>query len=169
MLQHDKKHLCPARSDAQMAMLILGLTLLGGCYDPAVLSISTPDGENHCFSVQIADTPEKQAQGLMYVQSLPRDEGMLFSYPDEQPRSMWMKNTYVSLDMLFIRADGTIANVVQDTTPHSLTSIGSDGNVLAVLEINGGLTDELNIQAGDTVYHEIFDNARVCWSLLTGS
>ena len=150
-------------------MLIFGLIFLGGCYGPTVLSISTSDGERHCFSVQLADTAEKQRQGLMYIQSLPQDEGMLFNYPDEQPRSMWMKNTYIPLDMLFIRADGSIANIARNTTPHSLTSIGSQGNVKAVLEINGGLTDELIIRAGDTVHHEVFDNAHACWSLLTGS
>ncbi len=152
-----------------MAMLFFGVTLIGGCYGPTVLSISTSDGERHCFSVQLADTAEKQQHGLMYIQSLPQNEGMLFNYPDEQPRSMWMKNTYIPLDMLFIRGNGTIANIARSTMPHSLTSIGSEGNAKAVLEINGGLTDELNIRAGDMVHHEIFDNARVCWSFLIAS
>jgi len=159
------------RSGLTSGYLALGLSVLalGGCYRPDVLSVSTSDGQHYCFTVTIADTPDNQRQGLMYIQSLPRYEGMLFNYADEQPRSMWMKNTYVPLDMLFIRADGAIANIARNTTPHSLTSIGSEGNVKAVLEINGGLTDELNIRADDTVHHEVFDNPRVCWSLLTGS
>ena len=79
------------------------------------------------------------------------DEGMLFDFGDEELRSFWMRNTYISLDMLFIRADGTIDSIAERTTPLSEKSVPSKGPVRYVLEINGGLSDTLDIAPGDRV------------------
>ncbi len=92
----------------------------------------------------------------MFRQSLAADSGMLFDFGDPHEVAMWMKNTYISLDMIFIRADGVIHRIQRDTEPHSLTTISSKGNVAAVLEVSAGVTQRLNIQPGDVVRHEMF-------------
>jgi uncharacterized membrane protein (UPF0127 family) len=103
------------------------------------------------FQVEIADDPRERALGLMYRRNMPEDQGMLFDFQAEQPVSFWMRNTYIPLDMLFIRADGTIDSIAERTTPLSDKSIPSDGPVRYVLEINGGLSDTLGIEPGDVV------------------
>ena len=105
----------------------------------------------HRFTVEVARTPEQQAQGLMHRQSLAPDRGMLFPYDPPQTASFWMKNTLIPLDLIFIRENGTIALVAADTVPLSLEPIPSLEPVAAVLEIAGGRAAELGIQAGDTV------------------
>ena len=97
----------------------------------------------------LAKTPAQQRRGLMYVRDLPDTRGMLFIYPRERPVSMWMKNTYVSLDMLFIRADGTVARIAAGTRPLSLDSIPSGEPVNRVLELKAGAVDRWGIQPGD--------------------
>lgn len=110
------------------------------------------------FTVEIADTDELRARGLMFRQRLPEDRGMLFDFEAPRPVSMWMKNTYIPLDMLFIREDGTIAYIAENTVPKSLDTIGISEPVLAVLELAGGVTRKLGIRAGDKVYHRMFRN-----------
>jgi uncharacterized membrane protein (UPF0127 family) len=107
----------------------------------------------HVFQVWLADSPQRQAQGLMFVRSLPAQRGMLFVH--EEPRSigMWMKNTYIPLDMLFIGPQGKIQQIVEQTTPHSLDVIRSREPAVAVLEIAGGEARRLGIQAGQSVSH----------------
>ena len=90
------------------------------------------------FEVWLADTPQRQAQGLMFVRSLPALRGMLFVHESPRPISMWMKNTYIPLDMVFIDGHGRIQQIVEQTTPHSLDLIRSNEPALAVLEIAGG-------------------------------
>ncbi len=90
------------------------------------------------FDVWLADTPRRQAQGLMFVRSLPDLRGMLFVHESPKPISMWMKNTYIPLDMVFIDAHGRIQQIVEQTTPHSLDIVRSKEPALAVLEIAGG-------------------------------
>lgn len=151
-------------------LFIATVVLLAGCLanasagerDPALagffsapLRIET-DKEAHDFVVYLAVTPAQRAHGLMHVRDLPTDRGMLFIYETPQVASMWMKNTVLSLDMLFIRADGTVANIVTDTEPGSLASIQSDGPVTGVLELNAGMTARLGIKAGDRVQHRAF-------------
>jgi hypothetical protein len=126
-------------------------------FEKSALSIVTAGGEK-TFEVEIAKTPQQQAQGLMYRRSMAADAGMLFVYARPQRVSYWMKNTFIPLDMLFIAADGRIVNIRQRTVPHSLAPVRSDGEVLAVLELNGGTTSRLGIKAGDAVRHEIFGN-----------
>jgi uncharacterized membrane protein (UPF0127 family) len=108
-------------------------------------------GGTHRFTVEIARTPEQQAQGLMHRQSLAPDRGMLFPYDPPQDASFWMKNTLIPLDIIFIRADGRIARIAANTTPHSLEPVPSGEPVATVLEIRGGLAAELGIAVGDQV------------------
>jgi uncharacterized membrane protein (UPF0127 family) len=114
------------------------------------LVIETDSGQ-HRFEVEIADDPRERSLGLMYRRSMAPDQGMLFDFLQEQPASFWMHNTYISLDMLFLRADGTIESIAERTTPLSDRSVPSKGPVRFVLEVNGGLSDELGIEVGDRV------------------
>lgn len=97
----------------------------------------------------LAETAAQQRRGLMHVRELPDNRGMLFVYRREQPISMWMKNTYVSLDMLFIRADGSVARIAAGTRPLSLESIPSGAPVNRVLELKAGAVERWGIQPGD--------------------
>ena len=110
------------------------------------------------FTVEIADTDALRSRGLMFRQRLPEDRGMLFDFVTPRSVAMWMKNTYIPLDMLFIREDGTIAYIAENTVPHSLDTIGVSEPVLAVLELAGGVAKKHGIRAGDTVYHRLFKN-----------
>lgn len=112
--------------------------------------VVTSDEASHTFSVELADDAQERARGLMYRRSMPREEGMLFDFDEETGVSFWMANTYIPLDLIFIRADGTIKSIAERATPLSRRSIAETG-VRYVLEINGGLTDELGIAPGDAV------------------
>jgi len=114
------------------------------------LTIRSASG-THRFTVEVARSPEEQANGLMHRQSLAPDRGMIFPYDPPQPASFWMKNTLIPLDMIFIRADGTIARIAANTVPLSLEPVPSLEPVAAVLEINGGRAAELGIKEGDRV------------------
>lgn len=114
-------------------------------------------GERHRFRVEIAETPAQQARGLMFRTEVATDAGMLFDYGSPRPVTMWMKNTLVPLDMLFIDADGAVVRIERWTTPLSLDSISSGAPVVAVLELRGGAADRLGLAAGDRVSHPIFD------------
>jgi uncharacterized membrane protein (UPF0127 family) len=136
------------------AALALALLLPPLCPAAAeeLLALSVASGRgSHTFAVEIADEPRERALGLMYRRSLPADRGMLFDFGADGPQSFWMRNTYVPLDMLFIRGDGTIDSIAERTTPLSERSIRSQGPVRYVLEINAGLSDALGIEPGDTV------------------
>ncbi len=111
---------------------------------------------DHVFRVEVADTDDARERGLMYRRSMAPDAGMLFDYTVPRHVSMWMKNTYIALDMLFITPDGRIANIAHDTTPHSLDVISSTSPVRAVLELNAGTIERLGIAVGDRVTHAIF-------------
>ena len=105
------------------------------------------------FKVWLADTPQRQAQGLMFVRSLPDLRGMLFVHDQPRAFSMWMKNTYIPLDMVFIDAHGRVQQIVEQATPHSLDLIQSSQPALAVLEIAGGEAKRLGIHPGLRVTH----------------
>ena len=105
----------------------------------------------HRFTVEVARSPKEQEIGLMERQSLAPDRGMIFPYDPPQPAAFWMKNTLIPLDMVFIRADGTIARIAANTVPLSLEPVPAGEPVGAVLEIAGGRSAELGIRAGDTV------------------
>jgi uncharacterized membrane protein (UPF0127 family) len=110
----------------------------------------------HTFAVEMAVTPDEQAKGLMFRRQLPEGQGMLFDFQREQPATFWMKNTYVSLDMIFIRADGRILRIAEDTVPLSEALVPSGGPVRAVLEVVAGTAKKLGIAPGDRVAHPIF-------------
>jgi uncharacterized membrane protein (UPF0127 family) len=117
------------------------------------LTISDGRKPRHVFRVWLADTPQRQAQGLMFVRSLPDLRGMLFVHPEPKAISMWMKNTYIPLDMVFIDTRGRIQQIVEQTTPHSLDLIRSKDPAIAVLEIAGGEARRLGIRPGQHVTH----------------
>lgn len=124
------------------------------------VTIVSRDGKSHVFHIELALTPQQHAQGLMGRTSMDKNAGMLFLFPVEEERSFWMKNTLIPLDMLFIREDGTISKAHDSAQPHDLTSVKSDGPVLAVLELNGGTAKKLGIVAGDVARHPFFGNVR---------
>ena len=120
------------------------------------LSIITSNGSKHNFLVEVARTEEEKKIGLMFRKTLAKNAGMLFLYKREALRLMWMKNTFIPLDILFIDKDGVIQRVVKRTIPHSLATISSRKSVLAVLELRGGITSSLEIKKGDRIEHPAF-------------
>ena len=115
------------------------------------LTITTASGKAHRFTVEVARTPEQQAQGLMNRESLGPDRGMIFPYEPPVAASFWMKNTLIPLDMIFIRADGIIARIEANTVPLSLDPVAAGEPVAAVLELAGGRSAELGIAPGAKV------------------
>ena len=109
------------------------------------------------FTAEIADTQELRERGLMFRHLLPEDKAMLFDYGKPRPVAMWMKNTNISLDMLFIRADGTIAAIAENTVPQSLDTISVQEPVRGVLEMAAGTVKRLGLRPNDRVYHRIFN------------
>jgi uncharacterized protein len=120
------------------------------------LEIVTKTGV-HVFSVEVATTEEEKTTGLMYRKQLADGKGMLFDFSPEQEVSMWMKNTYVSLDMIFIRADGRILRIAENTEPLSTRIIPSGGLAKGVLEVVAGTARKYGIAPGDRVGHPLFN------------
>ena len=133
---------------------LAGQTALAPTFQP--LEIATKSGV-HVFSVEMATTEEEKTTGLMYRKELPDGKGMLFDFSPEQQVSMWMKNTYISLDMIFIRADGRILRIAENTEPLSTKIISSGGPAKAVLEVIAGTAQKYGIQPGDRVAHPLFN------------
>jgi uncharacterized membrane protein (UPF0127 family) len=123
------------------------------------LVIVTRDGTQHVFNVEMALTQDQQTVGEMFRTSVPEDGGMLFDWTFPRESQMWMRNTLVPLDMVFINTDGTIRAIAENTTPRSYAPIDSRGPVRATLELAAGVTAKLNIRVGDTVRQKIFSNA----------
>ncbi len=122
------------------------------------LDIETAAGVTHKFQVEIAETSGQRAQGLMFRRQMAADAGMLFLFEGSlQERAMWMKNTLIPLDMLFIDEAGKIVRIEQRTVPHSLRAIRSGQPVAAVLELNAGTTSRLAIEPGDRVIYPAFN------------
>jgi uncharacterized protein len=119
------------------------------------LTIVTEDSATR-LTAEIADTNDLRTRGLMFRHRLPESHAMLFDFQRERPVSMWMKNTYISLDMLFVRADGTIAAVAENTVPQSLDTISVQEPVRGVVELPAGTAKKFNIRPNDLVYHRIF-------------
>ena len=126
-----------------------------GAAELQTLEIASKSGV-HAFTVELALTPDEQSRGLMYRRSLPEGQGMLFDFKRDQELSFWMKNTYVPLDMIFIRGDGRIHRIAENTEPLSERMVPSNGAVRAVLEVIAGTTRKLGIAPGDRVAHPIF-------------
>lgn len=111
----------------------------------------TSQGKVHRFRVELAQTADQQAQGLMFRTKLGPDEGMLFPMNPPRPAGFWMRNTVIPLDLLFIAPDGTVLNIAADAKPYDETKLRSAGPVKAVLELPGGRTAELGIVSGNKV------------------
>ena len=124
-------------------------------FDKSKLSVITSTGQKN-FEVEMAVSDQQQSQGLMYRRSMAANAGMLFDYGALRHIQMWMKNTYIPLDMIFIDPKGKIINIVERTIPHSESIISSKGRARAVLELNSGTVSRLGIKTGDTVIHSIF-------------
>ena len=122
-----------------------GVTSLDGNFDRDTLIIESDDGHRHEFDIYLATDFDQQRRGLMFVREMPENMGMLFVYEDSEMHSMWMKNTYISLDMVFARQDGTVSSVIHGTQPLSLDSQASVEPVNYVLELNAGTARRLNI------------------------
>ena len=125
-------------------------------FERGEIVIETRGGERYNMEVELATSPQQQAQGLMYRRDMPADSGMLFIYRGERVVSMWMRNTVIPLDMVFIDAEGRIEKVVERTEPMSLKTISSDRPVKGVLELNSGTAARLGLGTGDRVIHEAF-------------
>jgi uncharacterized protein len=116
------------------------------------LVLETSSGA-HSFNIEVATTDQERALGLMFRRSLLADSGMLFTYDHAQPAFMWMKNTIIPLDMIFIDAEARVHRIESNTEPFSPTPISSDGDVLAVLELNAGKAGEIGLKTGDKVVY----------------
>ena len=120
------------------------------------INIQTKSG-SHSFTVELALSPTQLREGLMHRKEMAPDAGMLFVHQTRQVQGMWMKNTFIPLDMLFIDSDGTITHIVEWTIPLSEEHISSGGPVQAVLELNAGTSARLGIQPGDHIKHSLFE------------
>lgn len=123
------------------------------------VTLHTASGD-HKIQVEIADNDATQAKGLMFRKELADDHGMLFIYKEEDEMHMWMKNTFIPLDMVFIKANGTIFHIVKEAEPFSENVISSGEPGLAVLELKGGISDRIQLKPGDTISHRFFKNSK---------
>ncbi len=137
--------------------VIFGAPIAARTEELSTLEIITASGV-HAFSVELATTEAERERGLMFRKELPEGHGMLFDFHQEQPVSFWMHNTYIPLDMIFIRGDGRILRIAENAQPMSDRLIPSGGPVRAVLEVIGGTAGRLGIAPGDRVISPIFGN-----------
>lgn len=142
----------PANGDAKTAGCVAGADR---GQSPAGLKqvtlCITSGAKTRAFTVEVAGTVAEQAKGLMFRTELADNAGMIFPFPQPRPASFWMKNTVIPLDIIFVRSNGTIESIAENTVPYSTDSVVSGEPVAAVLELRGGLTAELGIAAGDKV------------------
>jgi uncharacterized protein len=129
---------------------------LNRLFQRSTLQIATPDARLHRFNIWMADDEPRRARGLMFVKHLNAADGMLFVYPRPQAIAMWMKNTFIPLDMLFVAPDGKVTRVVENTEPQSLKTIESGGMVLGVVELAAGTAARLKIAPGAQIIHPAF-------------
>ena len=162
--EHNKK---TGTNVSRIFIVVAGVFFLLACpagadgvkgFTQTTIQIETRAGRDVEIAVFLALSAKQQARGLMFVDELGERQGMLFVYQKSSNISMWMKNTVLSLDMLFIRRDGTIARIEKETRPFALDSIVSGEPVLAVLELNAGVADKYGIQPGDRVISRYFGN-----------
>lgn len=152
-----------ARKSVALAALAIWLAgaAWSGCSED-VVELRGPWGQAR-LSVEIADTAAERAQGLMFREKLPTSAGMLFLYDHPQRVGFWMKNTLIPLDMIFIDVAGKVTRVHSQAKPHDLASIDGGEDVLAVLEINGGLAARLGISEGTELRHPFFAPIGAAW------
>ena len=141
---------------ALAAAVLISLALRPGvAAEEQTLEIVTRSGV-YPFTVELAVTDKERSEGLMYRRELAEGRGMLFDFKQDMNATMWMKNTFISLDMIFIRADGRIQRIAENTEPQSEKLIPAGAPVRAVLEVIGGTAKKLGIKAGDRVAHPLF-------------
>ncbi len=155
-----------AMQAAVAPVIVLLMLLLAGAsaapsqplvtFDTAEIAIETAAGERHVFQVELAVRREQFGQGLMFRQEMAADAGMLFILPRPQTLNMWMKNTYLPLDMLFLNTAGEIVKIAERTVPLSTDRIPSGRPVKGVLEVNAGVAERLGLAVGDRVLHPAF-------------
>jgi uncharacterized protein len=141
-----------------LALLVAGLAHSAHAMRQETLKLITARGA-HTIDVEVTETPAEKSQGLMFRTSLADSKGMLFFYETPQEITMWMKNTYIPLDMVFIRADGIVHRIEARTEPLSENIIASKGDVTACLELAGGGAERLGLKPGDRVEHRFFKPA----------
>jgi uncharacterized membrane protein (UPF0127 family) len=129
-------------------------------FPQSLLAIRTTAGKVVNFKIWSADNPRREEQGLMFVHDMDEHAGMLFLFPGNHHPTMWMKNTYIPLDLLFINEHGRIEYIAAQATPLSLSVIQSPKPSLAVLELKGGASDRLGIKVGDSVVYSSFHNTK---------
>ncbi|MBV8567943.1 MAG: DUF192 domain-containing protein [Methylobacteriaceae bacterium] len=137
--------------------MMASVMLAGACAQDALerLDLVTAGG-THQFAVEVMRTDAQRERGLMFRRFLPQDRGMLFDFETPQPVMMWMKNTILPLDMIFIGKDGRVISIAQNTEPMSERIIPSGGDVLGVLEVNAGTAQKIGLKKGDKVIHPLF-------------
>jgi uncharacterized membrane protein (UPF0127 family) len=151
------------------ALLAAGLLIAAGAALPqgaapeplsafpqSLLAIRTSSGKVVNFKIWEADTPKREQQGMMFIREMDEHTGMLFMFPENKPVTMWMKNTYVSLDLVFLNAQGKIDYIAANATPRSEAIIGPPTPEFAVLELKGGACESFGIKVGDKVLHKNF-------------
>ena len=140
-----------------LLFIVINSTFEVSALEKNQLTIINKHNLTHGFVVEVARTNEEKKRGLMFRKTLDANSGMLFLYQREALQLMWMKNTLIPLDILFIDKTGIITRIVERAVPHSLATISSRDKVLAVLELKGGLTSRLDIKRGDKVSHPAFN------------
>ncbi|MDX8348752.1 DUF192 domain-containing protein [Cognatiyoonia sp. IB215446] len=145
-----------------IGLISVGQPALAACAEDKVTIFGDWGQAN--FAVEIADSPQERARGLMFVEDLPTLSGMLFIYEQPQSVSFWMKNTLIPLDMVFAAPDGEILSIHENAIPGDLTPIPGGEGVQMVLEVNGGMTSRLGVSVGDVLQHPSFgpDAIRPC-------
>jgi len=141
------------RAGAVIAIAVVALPL-AACSDEGKLVLHSATGD-YSFNVEVVDTPESRAEGLMFRTELAEDAGMLFDFKEERAVSFWMRNTFIPLDMIFVDAAGVVKNIHVNAIPHDVTGIPSEGPVQFVLEIPGGRSVEIGLKPGDTMDHAL--------------
>jgi len=126
--------------------------------EPVPLTVVSEDG-SHTFSIERAITLDQQARGMMFRETMDPDSGMLFEFEEPKIATIWMKNTSIPLDIIFVRSNGKILKIEHMAQPYKLRSASSEAVVAAVLELQGGRSKELGIMPGDTVQHAFFGTA----------
>ena len=164
MMEFRQKRSFAARALLATALLLGASAALpqGAAPEPlsafpqSLLAIRTGSGKVVNFKIWEADTPKREEQGMMFIREMDEHTGMLFMFPENRPVTMWMKNTYVSLDLLFLNAHGKIDYIAARATPRSEAIIGPPTPEFAVLELKGGACESFGIKIGDTVLHKNF-------------
>ncbi|MCK8463696.1 DUF192 domain-containing protein [Aliiroseovarius sp. S1339] len=143
------------------ALLLSGMAWAGDCA-PDRVDLRGDWGQAR-FTVELADDPRERARGLMDRENMPSTHGMLFLFEQPQEVSFWMKNTLIALDMLFLNADGTVARIHPNAVPLDLTPIPGGSDILAVLEVNGGIAARFGITQGSVLRHPSLDQTIAAW------